>query len=275
MDKGALIGEGLTAEVFEWGPDKVLKLYFERFTDDWARNEAKVGKAIFEAGVPSPEVYDVVDLENRKGVVFQRIIGKSMLERLEMEPWLLFYYSQRIARLHYRIHKCSTHGIPSQRERFAYMVGRSSAVLGDRRDAILKYMDGLPDGNSICHGDLHFNNAILTPKGPVAIDWNSAYRGNPLSDVARTCMIILSPSVNSGIPGFLSGVSNCIKLTAFWTYLCEYMRLSGAGFGDIDPWVLPVAAAKLRDRLPGEEKWLMDIIDNRLNGLKESGLPGV
>lgn len=268
MGKGALIGEGMTAEVYEWGPDKVLKLYFDRFTGDWAQHEASVGKAIFEAGVPSPEVFDIIDMENRKGVIFQRIVGKSILEHLEAEPWLLYYYSQRVARLHYRIHQCSTYDIPSQRERFTYMVDRSSEVLGNKRPLILNYVSGLPDGNSVCHGDLHFNNIIITKKGGVAIDWNSAYRGNPLGDVARTCLIFLSPAGNSGIPAFLTGVSSLIKLAASWVYLSEYMRLSGAAFGDIDAWVLPVAAAKLRDKLPGEEKWLMDIINYRLNYLK-------
>lgn len=33
MSKGYLIGKGMTAEVYEWEEDKVIKLYFYCFSD--------------------------------------------------------------------------------------------------------------------------------------------------------------------------------------------------------------------------------------------------
>jgi hypothetical protein len=54
----------------------------------------------------------------------------------------------------------------------------------------------------------------------------------------------------------------------YWSYLNEYMRVAKVKFEDIDAWMLPVAAAKLKDKVPGEEKWLMKIIDTRLEQLE-------
>jgi uncharacterized protein (TIGR02172 family) len=267
MKKGALIGQGMTAEVYEWGRDKVLKLYFDRFSDEWVNYEAKIGKTVNEAGVPSPAVFEIIDIDGRKGVILQRISGKSVLKHIETEPWNTYYFAQRIASLHFKIHKCTTDGLLSQKERFEYTVKRSSEILGARGKRILDYVDKLPDGESICHGDLHFNNIIISEDKYIPIDWNGAYKGNPLSDVARTCLIMTSPMIPPGTPFMMDKLYQCTKWLIYMTYLNEYMKRAKGRFEDLDAWMLPVAAAKLKDKVPGEEKWLLDFIDKRLEQL--------
>lgn len=267
MNKGKLIGKGMTAEVYEWGHDKVLKLYFDHICDDWIKHEDKVGRSVNIAGVPSPEVFDMVDVDGRKGIVFQRISGKSVLKHIETEPWNVYHYTRRIAAMHYDIHKCTAEGLPSQVQRFEYTINRSSGLLGDRVKRIMEYVKSLPDGDRVCHGDLHFNNIIISDDKYMAIDWNGTYRGNPLSDVARTGLIIISPMVPPGTTDIMVKLHEYTKWIIYWTYLGDYIRRSKARFEDIDAWTLPVAAAKLKDKVQGEEKWLMDIIDKRLEQL--------
>jgi uncharacterized protein (TIGR02172 family) len=267
MKKGKLTGKGMTAEVYEWGHDRVLKLYFERFSDDWIRNEAKKGYTVYEAGVPSPAVFEMVEIEGRKGLILQRIFGKSILSHIEVEPWKLYYYAQQTAGLHHRIHKYTADDLPSQKERFSYTIKCSSEILGDKVSRILDYVESLPNGISVCHGDLHFNNIIVSDDKLVAIDWNSAYKGNPLGDVARTCMIINSPAMPPGTSNIMAMLSQYTKGLIYWNYLSEYMRLNKVRFEDIDAWILPVAAAKLKDKNHREKKWLMDIINKRLEKL--------
>lgn len=267
MAKGDLIGKGMTAEVYEWGHDKVLKLYFDKFGDEWIKHEADIGYKLHEAGLPSPQVFDMVDIEGRKGLIFQRIFGKSILRHIEVEPWNLYYYAQQMAKVHFKIHKCTADGLPSQRERFSYTLKRSSEILGDKIPKILDYIESLPKGNNVCHGDLHFNNIIVSGNKFVAIDWNGAYTGNFLGDVARTCMIINSPAIPYGTLDIMNNTFQYVKRSIYWTYISEYMRLAKIKLEDIDEWMLPVAAAKLKDRVPGEEKWLMNIINKRLEKL--------
>ena len=136
-----------------------------------------------------------------------------------------------------------------------------------RKEKIMKYMEGLPDGESICHGDFYLNNILVSGNKLVPIDWSSAYKGNPSGDVARTCMIICSPAVSFGVTDAAAMLSSFPKLLLCWVYLNKYMKLAGAKFNDIDAWVLPVAAAKIKDNVPGEKNWLLDIIDKRLEQL--------
>jgi len=208
MEKGRLIGKGMTAEVYEWGPDKVLKLYFERFGEDWAKFEARVGRTVHEAGVASPAVYDMVEVDGRKGVIFERIHGTSMLRQVLAEPWNVFNYAKDLVELQYSIHCCSAENLPTQKERFAIRINSTRELTQPEKRRIMEYIDRLPDGNSVCHGDLHFNNIIISKNKLVPIDWTSAYQGNPSGDVARTCLMMCSPSKTHGQSDLLLYMTN-------------------------------------------------------------------
>ena len=265
MNKGALIGKGMTAEVYEWGQNKVLKLYHERFSREWIQYEANIGTAIHDAGVPSPAVYEIVEVDGRKGIVFQRIYGKSMLKHIQAEPWNICNYASQLARLQFSIHQCTAGCLPTQTEKYSARIHGSSALLGDKEQKILNYIDGLPDGTSVCHGDFHFNNIIVSGNKLVPVDWTNAYQGNPLGDVARTFLMMNSPGKTSGIGNMNMLLSQYRKWLTYWTYLSEYMKLANVSYKEIDAWILPTAAAKLRDRINGEESWLLGMINKRLS----------
>ncbi|PNT90383.1 phosphotransferase family protein [Clostridium thermosuccinogenes] len=264
MIKGKMIGKGMTAEVYEWGQDKVLKLFFDNVTMERVDYEASIGKTVHEAGVPSPAVFGVIDAEDRRGIIYERIEGKTMFLHIQKEPWMVYHYAQQLARLQYEVHKCKLKNLPAQKDKFTDRIKSSSQILGDRLGKILDYMESLPDGNSVCHGDFHFNNIMVSGNRLVPIDWTNAYCGNPLGDVARTCLIMRSPLKYPEFPDIMMPIIQYTKWLICWTYLNEYMRLSKAGYKDIYAWILPVAAARLRDKVPGEEKWLMSVIDKHL-----------
>ena len=52
MKKGALIGKGRSAEVYEWGESQALKLYYEGYRPEWVTYEAEMGRIVAEAGSP-------------------------------------------------------------------------------------------------------------------------------------------------------------------------------------------------------------------------------
>lgn len=267
MEKGKLLGKGMTAEVYAWGEDKVLKLFLDKYNNEWVKREAVIGQKIHEAGVPSPAVFDMVEIDGRKGIIFERISGKTITDSLMKEPLMFCNSVYQMAEFQYKIHTCSAEGIPSQKERFAYAIHLSSEILGDKVKKILDYVDRLPDGNQICHGDFYLSNIMVSNNKFVAIDWSSGYRGDPAGDVAKTCLIISSPAVLPGTPDILGAMSLYPKWLTYWNYLYEYMRISKIKFENIDAWMLPVAAVKLKDKIPGEEKWLMKMINNRLEQL--------
>jgi len=81
------IAEGRTAEIFDWEPGTILKLYRDWCPVDWAEYEAGVARLIYNAGVNSPAVKDLVELNGRSGIVYERVAGVSMLSEMNAHPW--------------------------------------------------------------------------------------------------------------------------------------------------------------------------------------------
>lgn len=63
---------------------------------------------------------------------------------------------------------------------------------------------------------------------------------------------------------FLSAI---LKKQLYSAYLREYIKLSGLKDENIRAWILPVAAARLKDGILGQEKWLLSIVDKEIKRL--------
>ena len=267
MSKEALIGKGMTAEVYKWEKDKVLKLYYDWVPMEWIKYEADIGAIINAAGVPAPITYEIVKVGGRSGLIYQRINGKSMLKLVEEKPWNIAYYAKEMAQLHYHIHLGNANTLPHQKEVISKFIIQSEELLQEKTEKIIKYLYSLPGGDSVCHGDLHPDNIIISGKNYVAIDWTNSYSGNPIGDVARTCIMIDSPFIPPGVSPIIAYLSRFAKWLLCSAYTKEYLKLTGKEYSDIDAWLLPVAAARLREKVPGEQKWLLGIINEKMKNL--------
>jgi aminoglycoside phosphotransferase (APT) family kinase protein len=84
-----------------------------------------------------------------------------MIEALRRRPWTLRRHATSLAHLHRSLHEIvAPPSLPA-------------AGPGDR----------------LLHLDLHPDNVILGPAGPVVVDWTNARRGDPALDVALTWVI--------------------------------------------------------------------------------------
>lgn len=111
--------------------------------------EAAVMAHARAAGYPVPEVVEVRD----DGLVLELVRGPTMLADLGRRPWRLRSHARLLAALHERLHR-------------------------------IDYGDG-----KLLHLDLHPDNVLLGPGGPVVIDWTNARAGEPALDVALTWLI--------------------------------------------------------------------------------------
>lgn len=72
------IAQGRTAEIFPWNDRNILKLYRDWCPPDWVEYEARIARAVFEAGVPSPAAGEIVEINGRRGLIYERLEGISM-----------------------------------------------------------------------------------------------------------------------------------------------------------------------------------------------------
>jgi Ser/Thr protein kinase RdoA (MazF antagonist) len=251
------LGEGRTAEIFAWEDGLVLKLYYAEFPAELAETEAHLTGLVAAAGVPAPAVHGTLTLDGRRGIIFERLKGPVMVRAVRARPWALGALARQLAELHAAIHACHAPAdLPSQRERLIDRVGRAPGLTAATRDRLLAGLAALPDGELICHSDLHPENVLLTAHGPLAIDWMDVVRGNPAADVARTLLILRA------WPHYTARSLERLARRAFSDtfaaiYLRRYRQLNPA----ITPqglaaWRAPVAAARLLEGISAEEAYL-------------------
>jgi uncharacterized protein (TIGR02172 family) len=262
-ERGQLIGRGRTAEIYAWGDDRVLKLYHLGWPRTAAESEAHISQVVAAIGVPAPAVDGVLDADGRYGVLFERLVGPSLLHQVAARPWMLGDAIRSFTDLHLAMHakEIAVTDFPSQRERLARQIAEAPSVSDRVRTAALQRLEQLPEGNALCHGDYHPDNVLVTPGGPIIIDWGTASRGHPLADVARTELLLRigePPDVPSGLQrGLLAAARAYVRLT----YVRRYLRRRPARQRELAAWCLPVSVARLAEEIPGERSRLMRLIE--------------
>jgi uncharacterized protein (TIGR02172 family) len=252
---GAPIAEGRTAEVFAWGDDHVLKLFRPGRGADAAALEAERARAIYDSGAPSPQVGDVVEVGGRAGVIYERIVGPSLLTELSRRPGRLPLVARTLAETHADLHGRTAANLPQLRDMLAHRV--STVPKLTQRRAIFRALEALPDADTLCHGDYHLDNVLLSMRGPLVIDWENAALGDPLADVARTLLLFRASFV---YPTSAAGrVFRRVVAALFSSlYLRRYRQLRPVETARLRAWELPVTAARLSEGVEPEEAYLLE-----------------
>jgi aminoglycoside phosphotransferase (APT) family kinase protein len=156
------LGTGRTADVRALGEDRVLRRY--RIDRDVAP-EVAVMEHVARHGYPVPRVFRA----EGRDLVMERVHGPSMLAALRTG------------------------------EVAFDAAGRMLGDLLNRLHAVPPLADAAP-GDRVVHLDLHPDNVLLGPTGPVVIDWDNARNGSPALDVAMSAVIIAQATVDRQVP---------------------------------------------------------------------------
>jgi uncharacterized protein (TIGR02172 family) len=254
-DLGQPIARGRTAEIYPWPEGQVLKLFYDWFELAAIEYEAWVARAVHGSGLPVPAVGEIVRVNGRNGLVYQRVQGRSVWEMLARQPWNVFRYARRMAELHAETHASAIHvDILAQRHRLSDKIRHAKVLPAQLQAQALAALAAMPEGDCLCHGDFHPGNILMTPQGEMIIDWIDATRGNPQADLARTSIIILGAAETSQIQNPLHKAFARVFHTA---YLDHYLALRPGVEPEYRRWLPIVAAARLSDEIPELEQWLL------------------
>ncbi len=188
---GALIARGNTSDVYAWGNGAVVKLLRPGIPKAWADKEARNTALVHDAGLPAPGVGDVVVVDGRPGIVFERIDGPVMWDQMRAEPATAPSLCRQLARLQADIMSTAAPGgLKPLRARLRNNIEAAVHLSERERAFALNELDALPDGSALCHYDIHPANVLMGANGPVVVDWFDAAAGDPLADVVRTSILI-------------------------------------------------------------------------------------
>lgn len=187
MEKVQLVGKGNTAEVFEHENGKVCKLFFEGYPNEYVELEFRNAREMDKCGIRVPKAIQMIMVGNRKGIVYEKVEGKSLLNIMIENTESLDLLLDMFVNVHREIISHHSEYTLSYKK---YLSGMLKSK-GLDEQSILEQIDLLPDGNCILHGDFHPDNILVTSEGEaVVIDFMNVCHGPALYDVARTYFLI-------------------------------------------------------------------------------------
>ncbi|MFI9582990.1 phosphotransferase [Streptomyces sp. NPDC052236] len=192
MQRGELIGSGRSADAYAIDDEWVLRRY--RDGGD-ATAEAVVMSHLAEHGYPVPRVRDATDTD----LVIQRLYGPSMLQALEGGTITAKEAGAVLGHLLHRLHT-----IPAR-------VSPQNPLA------------------RVLHLDLHPDNVMLTPDGPMVIDWRNTEEGPPGLDWGMSSLILAQAAVDTPAQAAVA----CAVLSSLLSHPGPSVTLGNANAGHL------------------------------------------
>ena len=261
---GAPLAIGRTAEVYEWGEGRVVKLLRPGFGRDVMAEEAAVAARVVAAGLPAPGFFGTEDVGGDPGLVFERVDGPTMVEEILRAPWRSIRLADVLADLHATVHASPGTGLRDARTELERAIGEARGRVGDAAASeALRRVDRLSvDGgaDAMLHGDFHPGNVILAAHGPIVIDWLTASSGPSAADVART-LFLLRHAASDDLVGPFERLAIAVVRRRFASrYLHRYRERTALAATRVAEWRLPILVARAAEGVPSEARSLPALI---------------
>ncbi len=260
------IALGLTAEVYSWKDGQVLKLFRPGISRSTVEGEASLTRRVHMTGLPVPAVGEIIEVDGRFGLEYERVEGITMAQALVKEPWKFAIFARQLAELQAEMHMRRVAEMPPQRARLAQKIKSASSLPEHVRLVAIKTLERLPQDDKLCHGDFHPNNILMTSRGPVIIDWIDASRGSPVMDVARSTLLFGGGPLPPGTPA--PWLVRILRSWFYRFYLRRYFQLNPTDRQQLSTWVSVAAAARLSENIPGDGERLLSIAQNLVRNIK-------
>ncbi len=263
---GKKLGEGGCSEIFEWEDAKIIKLAKPNTDLASLKRELELTRLAWESGLSVAKPFVLTEIDNRPGIIFERIEGESILQRFmrNMAASVNNDIANELgirmtARALYEIHQKPVTTSVSLRHRLKHAINGTSYLSELEKEAVLIKLNQLPEKQAFCHGDPNPGNMLITPEGKtLVIDWMDASNGNPESDLAEYIIMIRYSILPPQLPEAALCYFDSIRELIIQIFMDEYTRLSGLTYMEVEPWIVPVAARKLSaDAISHDEKGLL------------------
>jgi len=239
-----VLARGKHAEVLAWGEHHVLKLFRPGHGRSAIAEELRQAQLAHALGIPTARAEKIIEHQGRAGIVFERLQGPTLFHLALTRAEPVERLAALLCDLGRAIHRCAVAGIPAIEARLAARIARAQGVPDRARHAALEALHRVPGGKTLCHGDLHPMNVIVTERGPCVLDWVDAAQGPAAADAARTLLLL-----ELARPAQIEPAMRAAFVGAYRERLA-----AGGQMELIAPWALPVAVARLVDGVDAAER---------------------
>ncbi len=261
------IARGASAELFDIGEGRALKLFRDSVSDEMIAREAEVSIHAGACGVPTAAAIGRQTWEGRRGIIYPRLEGSTLMDWIRRNPMRAGWALDRMGEIQAAMHRAGEGRAGGGTLRSLKQVLTTDIAYGPAPDALqrvaIAYLETLPDGDALTHGDFHLGNIMMTPQGMMVIDWSKAATGHPAADAVRSEMLM-----RFGI-GPSDWVTNLWRDWAAGRLRKSYLGSSEVTAQEMDQWRPVVALAWLRAREAGRTPAFIRCLDK---ALRRSGI---
>ncbi len=256
------IAKGASAELFDIGGGRALKLFGDSVSDEMIAREAEVSICAGACGVPTAAAIGRQTWQGRRGIIYPRLEGSTLMNWIRRNPMRAGWALDRMGEIQAAMHRAGERRAGGGTLRSLKQVLTTDIAYGPAPAALqrvaITYLETLPDSDALSHGDFHLGNVMMTPQGMMVIDWSKAATGHPAADAVRSEMLM-----RFGI-GPSDWVTNLWRDWAAGRLRKSYLRSSEITARDMNQWRPVVALAWLRARDAGRSQAFMGYLEKAL-----------
>jgi len=231
-----------------WAPGRVVKVLHPGIPDHWAAIEADITQRMHAAGLPVPATDGVVEVGGRPGIVFEQIPGESMWARMKASPHELARLTDELVDLQLGLHaRTEISGLPDLVARLGRKIEQARLLSSEDRAAAHALLGSLPAGSGLCHGDMHPANLLGSDRGWIIIDWFDAAQGHPVSDLARSSLLMRPPTSTAVFDKHLAGATPELLDRLHRAYRSALVRRGLIEDASFEAWQAVLAVARMSE----------------------------
>lgn len=183
----AMLGKGRTAEVYDAGKDRVLKLFKPSIPFETVQSEMIKTHAACMSGLPVADSYGIVRSGERYGFLMKKMQGITLEEMIRNNPEerenLLLRFAGSVKAMHQV--RITDPALPDMKDLsvdYTWKLSREYCSKDDER-RIRSVFEHIPRADTFVHGDCHTGNAIVAGNKIHFFDLMFSGKGHPVFDL--------------------------------------------------------------------------------------------
>ena len=182
-----VIGEGANGKVYRIDADTIVKVYKNHDALAEIHNERELARKAFVMGVPTAIPYDVVQVGDLYGSVFELLNAKSFAKLMIEQPEKTEEFAKESVDILKTIHATvlKPGELPDKKaEAVVWAEFCRSHLPEEIGEKLVDMMRAIPDTLNMLHGDYHIKNIMRQNGENLLIDMDTLSMGHPIFEFA-------------------------------------------------------------------------------------------
>ena len=187
VDGCEVIGRGYYGTIYRIDDETIVKVYRGKGSLPMIENEIRMARKAFLSGIPTAIAYDIVQVGEDYGSVFEMLRATTYMEWIRNSPedreLIVDSYARFLRQVNHTVLDDGT--LPSAKQRFLDGLEGVNGILPlDQYERLKQLIGAVPESMNAVHGDCHLKNIMRVDGEPMLIDMDTLSVGNAVFELA-------------------------------------------------------------------------------------------